>query len=705
MSSLKNFFSPQSVALVGASERSMWSHGIAARFKEYGYEGKVFAVNRTGADVHGYPGFTSCRDIDQPVDAAYILVPADSVHEALEDAAAANIKSVVILSSGFAEAGTEGIELQRRISDFAEREGITLLGPNSLGFAYPAQKRVLSIVPARLPLIDGGVAVISQSGAALGDITKFAHQQGVGLCFQAATGNEAQLGIAELLDYLVDMPECKAISVFAESIRAPQRLRDAASRALAARKPIIIYKVGRSEVSAKVAQAHTGSLVGDDSIFDAICEQYGLIRVDSIEELIITAALVEKTGPLERTGVALVSLSGGACGMFADHAQAHGVELPNFSEQTQAALRQVLPEYASTLNPLDITGGAIRQPELWEKTLPLAGADPSIGLVLVSSQVPAQPAEKPTQLTQGASIARGLATCPVPGLLISQTLQPFSQTTREFLSETGIPGLSYSIEYTVRAIGNLCRWSKRLRKALPLPPPIKVDSILTGPMPRSEAEVLDYLRESGIPVIPSAIAEDVSAALKHANRLGYPVAMKVASPDIPHKTEVGGIKLDIGNSEAAEKAFQEICASVGRHAPHAHIDGIMVVPMRRHGVEVFVGTTRDPQWGPMIAVGLGGIWVELLKDTAVRPLPLNQEDALAMLASLRGFQLLQGFRGSQAADLQRLANIIVQLGNAALALGPRLESLEINPLLVNGTQIEALDGLATWVEPNTATLD
>lgn len=695
MPSLKDFFSPNSVALVGASERSMWSHGIAARFREYGYDGKVFAVNRGGVEVHGYPGFTRCREIGEAVDAAYIFVPAESVYEALEDVAAAGIKSVVILTSGFAEAGEQGRELQQRISDLAEREGIAMLGPNSLGFANVEQRRVLSIVPARLPLIAGGVGVVSQSGAVLGDITKFAHQQGVGLCFQAATGNEAQLGIADLVDYLVDMPECKAIAVFAESIRAPQRLREAALRALAARKPIIIFKVGRSEVTAKVAQAHTGSLVGDNRIFDAICEQYGLIRVDSIEELIVTAALLEKTGPLQRTGVALVSLSGGACGMFADHAQANGVELPDFSEQTRTALRKVLPEYASTLNPLDITGGAIREPELWEKTLPLVGSDPSIGLVLVSSAVPAQPSEKATQLAQGSSIARGLAACGVPGLLISQTLQPFSTTTREFLDETGIPGLSYSIEYTVRAVGNLCRWSRRLRQRLPSLP-TEADGAHAGQTPRSEAEVLDYLRQRGVPVIPSIVAGDVETALQHVSRLDCPVAMKVASADIAHKTEVGGVRLDVQGDAAVAAAFREIMTSVGQHAPQARIDGILVAPMRNQGIELFVGTARDPQWGPVIAVGLGGIWVELLKDTAVRPLPIGQEDALEMLASLRGAQLLQGFRGAPAADLQRLAEVIVRLGDAALALGPDLQSLEINPLLVDGKRVEALDGLAIW---------
>ncbi|MFY0729716.1 acetate--CoA ligase family protein [Pseudomonas sp. NFX15] len=690
---LNNFFSPRNVALVGASERSMWSQGIVARFKEYEYEGQVYAVNRTGAPAHGYPGFTRCQDIGEQIDAAYIFVPAASVYEALVDVAAAGIKAVVILTSGFAEAGEDGKRLQDQICAYADAKGIALLGPNSLGFANIVQRRVLSVVPARLPIIDGGMGVVSQSGAALGDITRFAQQQGIGICFQAATGNEAQLSVADIIDYLVDMPECRVIAVFAESICHPQRLREAALRARAIKKPIVILKVGRSEVSAKVAQAHTGSLVGDDIVFDAVCKQLGIIRVNSIEELLITAALLEKTGPLSVPGVALVSLSGGACGMFADHAQACGLDLPTLSDATQAALRKVLPEYASTLNPLDITGGAIREPELWEKALPLVGADPSVGLVLVSSAVPAQPSEKHTQIAQGTSIARGLALSPVPGLLMSQTLQPFTVTTGEFLEETGVPGLSYSIEYTALAVSHLCRWSKQLAKGGAAPTPATCQASET---PRSESEVLRFLHSQGVPVIPSVIASVRQDAVDYARTLNSRVAMKIASRDIAHKTEVGGVKLNVEGDDNVSAAYDSILNSARRNAPHAQIDGVLVAPMRDAGIELFIGTTLDPQWGPVIAVGLGGIWVELLKDTSVRLLPVNHEDALDMLISLRGAKLLQGFRGSQAADLERIADVIVKVGNAAVALGPDLQALEINPLLVNGADVEALDGLAIW---------
>lgn len=452
-------------------------------------------------------------------------------------------------------------------------------------------------------------------------------------------------------------------------------------------------KVGRSEVSAKVAQAHTGSLVGDDSVFDAVCLQLGIIRVNSIEELMITAALLEKTGPLSVPGVALVSLSGGACGMFADHAQACGLDLPTLSDATQAALREVLPEYASTLNPLDITGGAIREPELWEKALPLVGADPSVGLVLVSSAVPAQPSEKRTQIEQGTSIARGLALSPVPGILMSQTLQPFTVTTGEFLEETGVPGLSYSIEYTARAVSHLCRWSKQLSKSSAA---TVATTYQASEKPRSESEVLRFLDSQGVPVIPSVIASAPQDAVDHARTLGGGVAMKIASRDIAHKTEVGGVKLNVKGDEDVAAAFSSIMDSARRNAPQAQIDGVLVAPMRDAGIELFIGTARDPQWGPVIAVGLGGIWIELLKDTSVRLLPVNREVALDMLLGLRGAKLLQGFRGSEAADLIRIADVIVKVGDAAMALGPELEALEINPLLVNGADVEALDGLAIW---------
>lgn len=677
----------------------MWSLGVAARFKEYEYAGLVYAINKGGLAAHGFPGFTSCCAIGAAVELAYLMVPLEATLEALADVAAAGIKSVIVLTSGFSEAGAAGAELQAHMIRFADLHQITLLGPNSLGFANVAKRLVSTIVPARLPLIDGAIGLVSQSGAVLSEITKFAHQQGIGLSFLAATGNEAQVDLADIVGYLVDDAATRVIAVFAESIRNSAKLQAAAVKALQAKKPIVILKVGKSAITAQVAQAHTGSLVGDDKVFDAACLQLGLIRVGCIEELMLTAKLLENLGPLSVPGVAVVSISGGGCGLFADRAEENKVALPAFSAATVSALRAVLPELATTLNPLDITGSAIRSPELWQQVLSIVNRDPAIGLTVVINPVPAIESEMRGQLEQSRAIGRAMKESPIPGLMLMQSLQPLTDTMRRFSTDTALPPIAFGIDYSVRALGKLAWWSALLEKfhtqekqpVAPVP--------AAGAQPRSERAVLEFLDQCGVPVIPAIIAGTAAQAIAHAALLNCPVALKVASADIAHKTEAGGVKLGVSGAADVGAAFAAIDASVRRHSPQARIDGIIVAPMRNQGIELFVGTARDPQWGPVLALGLGGIWVEALADTAVRLLPVSAGDVIEMLQGLRAAKILQGFRGAPAVDMAALADVIVKIGQAALALGPELAALEVNPLLVADGRIEALDGLAIWNEP------
>jgi acyl-CoA synthetase (NDP forming) len=691
---LTAFFSPRSVAMVGASERSSWSHGVAARFRDYGYSGKVYAINRNGVDAHGFPGFKSCQDLPDPVDFAYLFVPAEVTLDAMTDAADAGIKHMSILTSGFAETGEAGAALQQQILELAEKRGITLMGPNSLGFANITAGLIATSIPTRLPVRKGAVALLSQSGAVVAEICKFAHQQAVGLSFVAATGNEAQIGLTDIMDHLVDDPSTKVIAIFAESIRDPQAFREVAARALAARKPIVIQKVGKSEISAAIAQAHTGSLVGDDKIFDAVCRQLGVIRVDSIEELVATADLMARVPALTAPGVGVVSVSGGACGTFADQAGSAGLALEQFTPETQAALKEVLPEFASSLNPLDITGAVFRAPELWEKVLPIVASDARVGMVAIINFMPATATELVGLRETVMAMGRGIAACDKPGIVVLPTSQPVSEVMAGIAAEASLPGLGFGTQLTVRAIAGLVQWSACVNNprsdvaasAMPAP----------GARPRSEREVLDFLASREVPVIPAKVARNAEEAVNFAREIGGKLALKVLSADIQHKTEVGGVKLNVEGYEAVARAWLDIDSSARRHCPQAQIDGVIISPMRVGGVELFVGTARDPHWGPVLAVGLGGVWVELMADTAVRPLPVTPADVKEMLAGLRGAKLLQGFRGSKAADLDAVAQAVARIGDAALALGPELVSLEVNPLLVDGDRVEALDGLCIW---------
>lgn len=690
---LRHLFAARNVALVGASDRSTWSHMIVRRFRDFGHEGRIYAVNREGKEAHGLPGYRSCRDIPEPPDTAIIFVPAHAVTGSVEDAADAGITSAVVLSSGFAEAGEEGEKLQRALLETARQRGVTIFGPNSLGFANIAGGAVATAIGTRVPVLKGRVAIVSQSGAVANEIAKFAHQQGIGLSFLCATGNEAMVTPADVIDYLVDDPATGVIVAYIEAVSATERLAIAARRALAARKPIIVLKVGTSAMSAEVAKAHTGAMVGDDRVFDAACQKLGLIRVRSIEEMMVTAALLEATGPLTRPGIALASVSGGGCGMFADLSDQHGVPLPAFAPETCRRLTEVLPPFASTHNPLDMTGIVLQDPSLWTKALPILFDDPGIGIVATLIAMPGTAAELPTCEVHWPVIAKAYLDAGKLPLLLSQVIQPMGPEASALAESSGLRSIIFGMDFGTRALGHLVRWSVRTAE---IGAPDSVPTALVdGLSLEDERAVLDFLGDHGVPVVPGTAVVNAAEAATAASALDSPVVLKILSPDIAHKTDVGGVRLGVLPGDAG-RIHDEIRADVAKVAPDARITGVVVSPMRPPGLELFVGVTRDPDWGLAIAVGLGGVWVEILNDSAVRLLPIDKDDARAMLGSLRAAPVFDGYRGAPAADLDRLAEVIVAVGQAALALGPRLAALEINPLWVRGNDVEALDALVVW---------
>ena len=689
---LAAFFRPRNVALVGASDKSAWSQMVFARFAEYGHGGQLFAVNRGGTGAHGLPGYQRVADIPVPVDTAFIFVPAAGVTGALREAAAAGVRNAVVLSSGFTEAGAEGTALQDELAAAAAEAGVLLLGPNSLGFANFAAGCFCTSIRSRLPVRAGHLGIVSQSGAIGNELMKWAHAQGIGLSFLCATGNEAQLGITDVVEYLVDDEATRAIALYVEGIGDPERFMAALARARAVRKPVVVLKIGRSAVSGAVVQAHTGSLVGDDRVFDAMCRRFGVSRTSSIEELITTAEFLGKVGPIDPPRVAMASISGGACGMYADLAQIHGLATPAFANETQAALREVLPSFAATLNPLDVTGVAIQDPAIWAEAIAILICDPGIGLIVASTSLPNTPEELANQRAIYQGIAQGYRKGGKPSVLLSFSLQDSSPLQLEAREELGLQITLPNIDLGVRALANLQRWSECLLAGDLQPATVAA----TVQRPATEREVLDYLASFGAPAIPAVLSQDVEAAILAARRFAGPVVLKIASPDIAHKTEVGGVRLNLQGDAQVRVAFEEITASASSHAPTARIDGVIVSPMRSAGTELIVGFARDPQWGPVIVVGLGGVFTEALDDSQVRLLPVSPGDVHGMLQELRGARLLEGFRGAPPADMRRLVSAIAAIGGAALALGPDLAALEVNPLRVHGGEIECLDALVVY---------
>jgi acyl-CoA synthetase (NDP forming) len=696
--SLRALFSPRSVALVGASDKSPFSWMIFQNLTSGEFAGPIHLVNGRGGEVHGRAAVAGLRDVDGPIDLAFIMLPADKVAGYLDEMAAAGVRLATIISSGFAEIGGDGAALEREIVAQANAKGIRLLGPNSLGVNNHVDGVFCSALPVLRPVAERkSVAIVSQSGATAALLAQFAFDQNIGTTYEVAMGNEAQVGMSEVLDYLVEDEATRAIAVFAEAIRDPERFLSVAARAQDLRKPIAIMKIGRSELTAAVAQAHTGALVGDDRVFDAVCRQYGLIRCDSLEELILTAGVAAHVGPMEG-GFAVASISGGACEIIADRAALCDLPMPAFGAATVERLKGVMPSYGASHNPLDITGAAMVQPQIFAGTIAAMAADPAIGVVAACFETPADE-QRNTPHSKGVLkiIADALNATGKPGFLLTQTLVSRTDVAKAVIAETGLPFVVGGLDQGVGALAKVHWWSQAMRRgrqAASLPTAVAADR------PQGEREALAYLERAGVPVIPAWLVTSAEEAATAAARAAGPVALKIASPDIAHKTEVGGVLLNIAGAAAAAEGFGRIMSGAAAAAPAARLEGVIVAPMRPGGLELFLGVARDPQWGPVLAVGLGGIWVEALKDTALRLLPASPQDVAEMLSELRGAALLKGFRGQPAVDIPKLAAAIARVGEAALALGPELAALEINPFLVAADRMEALDALCVWAAPH-----
>ncbi len=726
--SLESLFRARSVALVGATDRSIWSSAAHANFARLGFTGRVHVVNRKGGTVHGQAAAASCAAIGEPVDAALVMVPEAAIPEAFADLRAAGIRNAVMLTSGFAEVGAEGAARQEALLAEARAQGVTLLGPNCLGFINYADRVPIWTTQPPLPVLRGGrIGVVSQSGATAGFIAAFAHRQGMGLSYQISTGNEADVNVARVVDFLVDDPATHVIGLFLETVHEAGILAAAARRALAAGKPIIAIKIGASETAARAAVAHTGSLVGDDRVFEAACRQLGMIRVPSIEALVFTAGLLVRAspacrqarpgpasvepaihalsgstqgdrglaqrGPIRKRGVGLVSISGGVCEMAADRAEEAGIAIPALAAETVEALRAVLPPFGTPNNPLDVTGGAMLDPALFERSLAPLGRDPSLGLIACFMDVPDTAEEVASY--RGAiirAIGAGFRAAGLPAVMLSVLPRPVTEAGRALLAETGITYLGSGVPEGLAAIGRAFDWAARQERGLREGTMPAVEAA----RPEGERATLAWLAGRGVPVVRQHLATDAEAAAEAARGMGGPVVLKIALPDISHKSDVGGVALGLEGDAAVAEEARRILAAARAARPEARIEGVVVAPMRQGGVELFVAVLRDPLWGPAIAVGFGGVWAELLRDTSLRLLPVTPEEVLEMFSELRGARLLEGYRGSPGIDRQAAAEAIARIGEAALALGPGLAALEVNPLLAGPDGAEALDALAVW---------
>lgn len=698
-SALSPLLAPRNVVIVGASERSAWSAGSFSNFARLGFAGDLHLANRRGGIVHGQPAFTSCTQIGEPVDLALLLVGAEAVPDALRDIAAAGIRFAVVLAAGFDEIGVTGRALQQEITDLSVQLGVTCVGPNCLGFI-----NLLDKVPAwsgRMPeLTPGAMAIVSQSGATAHTITAFAAQQNIGVTHVVSTGNESMVDTTTMAALLVEDERVRSVAMFIESIRDAGRFRSLASRAAELGKPIVALKIGSSALAAEIAQSHTGALVGDDRLVDAALRQLGVIRVRSLEQLVTTAGLLARTGPLDPGGLGVVSMSGGACDLVADRADSSGVRLPVLAEATKARLGTFLPEFCALRNPLDATGAASAKPELFRDSISALADDPDVALV---AAIHVHPTEERGEVIKArlridAPALRGGGT---PVVLLDQTIATIEPGTVSNLEELGIPLAMTGLDHVVEAAGHAIWWSDWHRHDhRRTPTPHDLERVVETGRVWSEAESLALLEEHGVPVVPHAQVSSEEAAVEAVARLGLPAVVKLVSPDVVHKSDVGGVVLGVESSDAVRRAYRQVLTALEAQ-PGARSQGALVAPMRSGGLELIVGVARDEHWGLTLAVGLGGVLVHVLDDTALRTLPVDEADVRQMLSELRGSAVLDGVRGSKPVDRDALASAILGIARLAERLGDDLESLEVNPLRVEGPTIEALDASVIWASPAT----
>jgi acyl-CoA synthetase (NDP forming) len=710
---LAEFFAPRSLAVVGASDTSGWARFLLASAGAAGFEGPLIPVHPVHATVFGRPAVRSLRELPEPVDLAFIMAPLEAVEDVLDDAGAAGVRAAVVLASGYREVGEDGQALQDRLVARAAKHGITVLGPNCLGFLNAHARVAPFALTIPVPLLPGPVGIALQSGALASVLLSFAKAHAIGVSTLASLGNEAMISTTDVISYLVDDERTKVIALFLEQIGDPAAFASAAARAERAGKPIVALKVGSSQAGSAAALAHTGSVAGDDAVVDAALRQLNVVRVSSIEELLSTAAMLGYSRWPAGRRMGAVTTSGGACDLIADRAAGLGIELPPFSPPVAAAIEPLLPPFAEVRNPLDVTGYFLANRRTAALTpvdaaLDEAAADPGLDFVLYSGV--SLPDGQPDDATAGvleervAWLAERIAAAPIPVIPISSTCVSLSEYSRTLLGRHGVHVLG-GIDLGVQAVGNALRWLEGRGRAATWvstsppwatgeagPPAARTKASTPAPWPTgawAEAAGRNLLMEFEVPLVPLELVNSADEAVRAARSVGFPVAVKISSALIAHKSELGAVALGLRDEAEVARAYERVLAAAG----DTPVDGVTVSAMRGGGVELLAGVTVDQSFGPVLAVGLGGVWVEVLRDVSLRVLPVDGGEVLRMLAELRGIELLRGARGQVAADLDKLAGVIAAVGEAALSLGSSLRSLEVNPLWVNGDQVEALDVL------------
>jgi acyl-CoA synthetase (NDP forming) len=695
---LTALFAPRSVAVVGASSDPRRFGGRPIQYMiEADFPGPIYPINPARAEIQGLKAYPSLDAVDGAIDCAILAVSADATEAAIAACIDKGVKAAVLYGAGFSESGDEGRALQDRVVATARGAGLRLLGPNCMGLMNTEARfygTFASALEEGVPA-PGRIAVASQSGGYGGYLMKHLFRRGLGISQWVTTGNEADLDVGEALYWMAGQDNTDILLVYLEGLRASERLIAAFDRARRNHKPVVVMKVGRTADGRAAAASHTASLTGEDNVYDAVFDAFGVHRARTTDELLDVAYALSKRRLPQGPRVGVVSISGGVGVQIADFVDDAGLKMGEVPQATQDALRALVP-HCSPRNPIDMTGLVTTNHDIMEKTLDAVLASGAFDAVLIFLGIAGAAPSMARPLQQ--AIAGAYSRFPEQLLLVSVTAD--EAMVREYDAKGLLTFEDPS--RAVTALAALAHFRKVLAEAPPEPvdagPAASLDIPPDGKLNETEAKAL--LAVAGAPGPREALARDAQDAARLAADIGFPVAVKVVSADIPHKTEYGGVALGLGTADAVEAAVERMARTIPARLPSARIDGYLVSEMVTGGVECIVGITRDATFGPVVTFGLGGTLVELLKDTVCRLAPVSETEALGMIRRVKTYPLLSGYRGGPRHDIEALAKAISGLSRLAVRHADQIASIEVNPLLVRAGAggVVALDAVIETVK-------
>lgn len=681
---LEMFFAPQSVAVIGASrEPGKLGYGVLSNIITHGYEGKVYPINPKADEILGLKCYASVLDVPNPIDLVIIVVPATYVIGALEECGQKGVRGAVIISAGFREVGAEGRQREKELVRVAQQYGIRLIGPNVLGIIDTVSKLNASFavgMPRR-----GKIAFMSQSGALCTSILDIALAQDIGFSRFVSLGNKADLNEIDFIEDWWHDPESNVIMAYLEGIVDGERFMRI-TRQVTKEKPIIAIKSGTTSAGSRAVSSHTGTLAGSEKAYDAAFRQVGVLRANSVQELFDYSVAFARQPLLKSERIAIVTNAGGPGIMATDACERYGLQLASLKQETMEYLRANLPAAASVINPVDVLGDALA--DRYKLAIEAVLQDEGVGgvVVVLTPQVM-------TQIEETAQVVGELSgkyDKPIFGAFMGEATT--SKGVR-ILNQHQVP--NYPVpERAVAAMGAMLRYREWLQR-----PPLQVETFdidrdairqvfeqvkADGRLQIGDAEARTVLRACGVRVPASELATNIDEAIEIADRIGYPVVMKIASPDILHKSDIGGVKLGIRSPAEVRDAFDLITYRATRYMPDAQIWGCQIQEMVTGGREVIIGMNRDLQFGPLMMFGLGGIYVEALKDVTFRVAPFSRQEAKEMINEIRSIQLLRGVRGEPPADMEAIVDVLLRMSQLVTEF-PEIVEFDINPLIVYET--------------------